>query len=61
MGVKRVDTKKGDKEMPEYRSRLVAKEIKKNERDVFLFRCGPAAGGQESTYLVARRLAGIMC
>ena len=54
IGVKWVDTNKGDKERPEYRCRLVAKEIKKDKReDLFaatppveakkmLFHCGPA-------------------
>ncbi len=35
MGVKRVDTNKGDEEKPEYRCRLVAKEIKKDKREDF--------------------------
>ncbi len=33
MDVKRVDTNKGDKEKPEYRCRLVVKEIKKDKRE----------------------------
>ncbi len=33
IGVKWVDTNKGDKERPEYRCRLVAKEIKKDKRE----------------------------
>ena len=33
VGVKWVDTNKGDKEKPEYRCRLVAKEIKRDKRE----------------------------
>ena len=33
MGVKWVDTDKGDKDKPEYRCRLVAKEIKEDKRE----------------------------
>ena len=33
IGVKWVDTNKGDKERPEFRCRLVAKEIKKDKRE----------------------------
>ena len=33
VGVKWVDANKGDKEKPEYRCRLVAKEIKKDKRE----------------------------
>ena len=32
IGVKRVDTNKGDAENPEHRCRLVAKEIKRDEQ-----------------------------
>ena len=36
IGVRWVDINKGDKENPEYRSRLVAKEIKRDKREVLL-------------------------
>ncbi len=36
MGIRGVDVNKGDDKSPEYRSRLVAKEIKKDDRtDLF--------------------------
>ncbi len=35
VGVKRVDTSKGDKEKPEHRCRLVAKEIKDKREGLF--------------------------
>ncbi len=38
VGVKWVDTNKGDKEKPEYRCRLVAQETKKDKREEFVLR-----------------------
>ncbi len=41
VGVNRVDTNQGDKENPEHRCRLVAKEIKKDKRDDLLAAAPP--------------------
>ena len=55
IGVKWVDTNKGDAANPEYRCRLVAKEIKHDEREDW-FVCGHAAArGQEDLVLVVGR------
>ncbi len=59
MGVKRVDTNKGDKEKPEYRCRLVAKEINQDKQEDFA-RGDPATGGQKSVVLDGCELAQIM-
>ena len=40
IGVKWVDVNKGDERRPEYRSRLVAKEIKRDKRE-YLFAATP--------------------
>ncbi len=49
MGVKWLDTNEGDKEQPEYRCRLVAKETKRDKR--FFARGDAAAGGEEDVVL----------
>ncbi len=49
MGVKWVDANKGDTEKPEYRCRLVAKDVKTDKRGDFV--CGdPAAEGEEGVF-----------
>ncbi len=50
MGVKWVDANKGDKESPEYRCRLVAKEIKKDKREDLLAAM-PPLGSEEDAVL----------
>ncbi len=46
MGVKRVDTNKGDEEKPEYRGRSVAEEIQKDKRDA----AGPPLEAKKSLF-----------
>ena len=48
IGCRWVDINKGDEDNPEYRSRLVAKEIKK-DRNQDLFAATPSTGGEENT------------
>ncbi len=59
IGVKWVDTNKGDKERPEFRCRLVAKEIKKDKRED-LFAATPPLEAKKMLFSLWASMAG-MC
>ena len=52
VGVKWVDTNKGDKENPEHRCRLVAKEIKKDQRGGLVCSNAPLRSEEDAAFIL---------